>query len=196
MVGDGYLHHLVGGPSVCEASGKCRGISHWLDSGHPACSFFYFSVSHCWLLTCIKVMKSPENEKNTACGSPEIGCWSWISSDFWSMWSWKLIWPAGHYLLLTVWFHIAVIKLCLIVDDIWKLVSHGHNGLFCYQHNGLRPEMVLMWSWFFGVTGPEKSCLFVLTFERERWWSISCNEQMWFPDLFCIVIFSSVGFDV
>jgi len=44
----------------------------------------------------------------------------------------------------------------------------GHYGvLFSYQNNYSKLEIVLHWSWFFGITCPEKSWLFILTFERK-----------------------------
>ena len=40
----------------------------------------------------------------------------------------------------------------------------SHFAMCC-----LTPKMVLKWSWFFGITGAEKSWFFVLTFEWESW---------------------------
>jgi len=76
---------------------------------------------------------------------------------------------AMHLLLVSYPCRVNRATNCLITDNIWKAVWHGHYGvLFCYQH-AMTPKMMLKWFWFLGFTCPEKVLIFIVTFEWEPW---------------------------
>ena len=121
-----------------------------------------------------RVLQSPgkREQKFQACRCFEIGCSLKKSLIFGQCGPENYLASplvAMHLLLVSYPCRVNRTTNCLITDNIWKAVWHGHYGvLFCYQH-AMTPKMMLKWFWFLGFTCPEKVLIFIVTFEWEPW---------------------------